>query len=724
MTARTFVLVLALAQLVLAAGCTVEEKVTSRTQVMLTIDTSTDQLRGKIEQLRVRLHANLKGDDWEAGSRADFAASELTWPVELPVIPRGSPYIDRPWEVVVEALAKGRVIAETRAVTGFALNEQVVLTLRLAACEGERPVCASDDCHGPGCLVCRMGSCVETGKTPPSELPGWMVEDAAVPDERDAGGSDGSRGTRDGSTPRDANRGGDAEQGPSQRCEDDGQLRCTSPGMPERERCVDGAWARTEPCPADQVCDSDTPGACRALSAVCVGNAGKNVCDREIMQLCNDAGEAQMAMPCMSERHCALGAPAGKCAVCLPGEHRCEGAELQVCAKDGLSFEQVEACGSAALCNAGAGSCGMGCAAGAKTCVGDELRVCNADRTAFTRAETCSPGLCDATGQQCDTCVPQTSSCEGNAVRTCREDGQGFSTRACAAPTGICRGNGTCVECASNADCPTPSNPCVAAVCDVASGKCGTNPRPAGTACSAGTCDGEGGCGECRSGDTKECGSDTGECVAGVQTCTGGRWGACTGSTSSRPEVCNGRDDDCDGNIDDAASCSGMGVRTRCVRGSCVQCETSAQCGAGQGCNAGVCENLCGNRRTDSSEGERCDPTDPGSSTLTCTNDCQPRTLYRPCWQDPNEMIGPGDCALNTDICAGYGSGTGVTMCVPTAASPSGCPPIMGYRWLTSGLTGRECLISCTPGSRGQCPYPVTICVENPFMPSQGWCVR
>jgi hypothetical protein len=719
-------LALFMAWLALLAACTVEETVTTRTQVLLNIDTQTDSLREQVDELRVQLYADIDGK-WQAGSSEKFVKKELFWPMDLPVLPRNSPHVMRRWEVVVQALAQKRVVAETRAVTTFAINRRVVLTLRLASCQGEQTTCADDECHGADCLVCRVGSCVVTGVTDSNLLP-----DSDGELEPTDGGVEAGRGRdamTDGAREREREGGRDATRddagdasGPSGRCDDDGQLRCVASGAPERERCVDGSWKRSEPCDDGQVCDPDANAGCRMLVAVCVGSAGKAVCDREVMQFCNDAGEAQMSMGCLSARHCNLGVSAGKCAICLPGEHRCEGAELQVCNEDGTSFKTAETCGSAALCNAAAGSCGMGCAQGAKTCAGDELRACNAERTAFVKEESCEPGLCDAAGGQCDVCVPETKGCEGNSVRTCRPDGQGHEMTPCAAPTRICRGNGLCVQCASNADCPAPSNPCLSAMCEVSSGTCTTMPKAVGATCPTGTCDGEGGCGECLNDETKPCGTNTGECMAGTQTCRSGRWGACTGSTAAQSETCNGRDDDCDGTIDDAASCSGMGARTRCIGGRCVQCGTGAACPSGQSCNAqGSCETQCGNGRLDS--GEACDPTAGGNTVFSCSEDCRRRSIYELCTQDEQNPFSPGDCPSDsgtTYVCGGYGSGP--TFCVPRGR----CPTVTGHRLVATGITAEECLIPCTPGSAGQCPFPVSQCFINPFPNNgvMGWCAR
>ena len=69
-------------------------------------------------------------------------------------------------------------------------------------------------------------------------------------------------------------------------------------------------------------------------------------------------------------------------------------------------------------------------------------------------------------------------------------------------------------------------------------------------------CDGtvDEGC-SCRSGDTKQCGSDIGACEFGTQSCVSGSWSSCVGSIIPKDEICvNEIDDDCDGVADDGCA--------------------------------------------------------------------------------------------------------------------------------------------------------------------------
>lgn len=77
-------------------------------------------------------------------------------------------------------------------------------------------------------------------------------------------------------------------------------------------------------------------------------------------------------------------------------------------------------------------------------------------------------------------------------------------------------------------------------------------------------CDGvaDEGCG-CTPGQMQPCGDDlqsavgVGVCRAGTMVCSPeGRWGACTGATGPREEVCNRVDDDCDGEVDEGCLCA------------------------------------------------------------------------------------------------------------------------------------------------------------------------
>jgi hypothetical protein len=82
------------------------------------------------------------------------------------------------------------------------------------------------------------------------------------------------------------------------------------------------------------------------------------------------------------------------------------------------------ACVPASLCDNATGTCST-CTANAYRCSVDALERCLADGSAWMLVQACDPGLCDATGRECDDCVPPTApTCSGNSVRTCGANGR------------------------------------------------------------------------------------------------------------------------------------------------------------------------------------------------------------------------------------------------------------------------------------------------------------
>src|SRR6185503_11022125 len=113
--------------------------------------------------------------------------------------------------------------------------------------------------------------------------------------------------------------------------------------------------------------------------------------------------------------------------------------------------------------------------------------VCNASSCAFgtlPAGTTCGDALeCDGQGQ-CVGCTMDADcpAAECTAVSCdlglCNITNEAPST-PCAG--GVCDGTGLCVECASASDCPVPSDPCQVASCSGAA--CQETQAPEGTAC-------------------------------------------------------------------------------------------------------------------------------------------------------------------------------------------------------------------------------------------------
>jgi hypothetical protein len=190
---------------------------------------------------------------------------------------------------------------------------------------------------------------------------------------------------------------------------------------------------------------------------------------------CGDDDEhcvpGELGCPCLEQRECdgALECLSGLCVapgktdaavdagrdaappepVCLEGEHRCDGAELQRCADDGQAFEDRETCASADLCDAPAGECDE-CVPGEERCRGELFETCDDDGQAFT-AEDCA-----ASGERCTA---------DGCTAVCSQDAH------CGPPTPFCSG-GRCVECRGAADCGGMFAVCEAGSCEIGPG-CG-----------------------------------------------------------------------------------------------------------------------------------------------------------------------------------------------------------------------------------------------------------
>jgi hypothetical protein len=219
------------------------------------------------------------------------------------------------------------------------------------------------------------------------------------------------------------------------------------------------------------------------------------------------------------------GGTAPKAAECAPDSYRCDDTTLLICDKaghftadSGKHYDSPEACERAKQ-NGGAV-----CQAGQFRCVGDTIYKCNDAHSDFIvdpASKPCGAGLCNASLGRCNTCVPRSLTCtdDGKSVRTCSDDGQQTSARACDASAPICV-DGSCVECRMDSD-------------------------PSKTGCAAGN--------DCvRSNDQLTCKSSSGAahgltvefCHAGAckvalapgfDLALNADWSACTGSAAQEP---------------------------------------------------------------------------------------------------------------------------------------------------------------------------------------------
>jgi hypothetical protein len=260
---------------------------------------------------------------------------------------------------------------------------------------------------------------------------------------------------------------------------------CVSGGVAARTECL-GGDLQTIACSGDSDCvDAVCQGAgdCNTQSSplrtpCTIPRVGAGFCDGaprpscvqclpgSVATDCNDNGNVCTTDTCTggvcghtnNTEACRIQGNAGICrgGTCIPQqcvpstETRCSGVLFQRCNADGLAFETVDTCASAALCSVRNG-CGT-------PCVVSQCEFgCNPD---LTGCNPCNPSLCN--GPDPATCAP----------RICRGTQCGLGEPGCA--SALCVG-GLCVQCVGDRDCPNglvcEGDECVpppAPVCDPA----------------------------------------------------------------------------------------------------------------------------------------------------------------------------------------------------------------------------------------------------------------
>ncbi|HWO10027.1 MAG TPA: hypothetical protein VNN80_11125 [Polyangiaceae bacterium] len=201
-----------------------------------------------------------------------------------------------------------------------------------------------------------------------------------------------------------------------------------------------------------------------AAAGLCVVRCEPNQtrCSDNLLQRCNEQGNAWALLDqCGSAALCDEVAVSCGTPVCAPREHRCTAAGvLEACSADRTRFEELEACRSAAFCSpvAGREGClGTACRAGREQCNGPQIERCREDRSGFDKVgEPCaSAALCREGGMEFPVCVPPACApgqfaCEGAVLSRCSEDAVRYVPIA---------------ECASAAACDAAGQRCVASDC-------------------------------------------------------------------------------------------------------------------------------------------------------------------------------------------------------------------------------------------------------------------
>ena len=229
----------------------------------------------------------------------------------------------------------------------------------------------------------------------------------------------------------------------------EGDVRCS----PDGERLTCNA-ARTEYAESIGQCRSADACAPEGCLADTLCEPGSLSCNGNTLEQCRigaGARPTRVALDeCATRGLCLLAVldplaasrldPSCTAPACAPGEHRCQGAQMQVCNADRSGFDAAEVCASAALCEAGAGTgaCPVPCSGA--ICNGSMLRLCNAELTGFVDAQDCgTASSCDSVLGSCaGACLPGELRCNGQGLERCQGTTGWQRVATCESP-GLCQ---------------------------------------------------------------------------------------------------------------------------------------------------------------------------------------------------------------------------------------------------------------------------------------------
>lgn len=334
------------------------------------------------------------------------------------------------------------------------------------------------------------------------------------------------------------------------------------------------------------------------MAPECEGKTPREiVCVGAIRARCGpDLLSSETLADCGSPDLCALG-EGELCALCEEGDYQCDGADLETCAADHMSWVVAEICDDASLCNDVMGECTDSvCRTGMHDCDGAILLGCNASEDGWVEVETCAEAeLCDADNGRCNECVPGNVSCEDSTtLLTCRQDGTGYDESQCTLCTdpgscctrtveectdpcnGICESGEVCFDGA----CCTPeaeTTTCSDATCgQTVQNNCGQDVSCSdcnGCACpSSQTCNASGCCADSREDTCSgQCGQQTNNCGETVDC------GCCGNGECGNNEWC--------GTTSAGLKCCAQAEATACVGRTCGGTYPEGQCGLSVACN-------------------------------------------------------------------------------------------------------------------------------------------
>jgi hypothetical protein len=493
-----------------------------------------------------------------------------------------------------------------------------------------------------------------------------------------------------------------------------GEFRCNGS---KREICatqVDSraGWTTQEDCLTNALCELglaqpviECPHpACNVDDAQCNGAAPRR-CKEDLTDyesvgaLCDNAGQCSTSPEeCMGSAPCCTQG-------CTRGQIRCNAGLLERCADDQESWDVLETCASAELCQLGLTECeGAGdcqcstpvCQVGETRCSPDEpgtLEVCNAGQTKWQFVDACAtPELCElgrtrsplaCEPPKCSSAIDEHACTDTGVLQKCRENRTGFEdVAACPGGAAFCNAGGKRCE---ETPCGPGDRQCNGAQIEICrDDRTGFDADPSSAPCASATLcvtDAQGV--HC---NPPTCAADQFTCFEGaqLQRCNDERTGFIpVGTACQRPDLCSADRRRCDFCVPSRRECTpdltssrtcnaggtGFGPATFCplgcvaATGACVTCNfgelscqgnTLVRCTDGRS-TAPVLGNVAceGNSRVSCVNGQR--------QTQNCASGCNAQRLVcNECSGQQRRCAGGNtfqQCTLNGTFGAAQGCG-------------------------------------------------------------------
>ena len=487
-----------------------------------------------------------------------------------------------------------------------------------------------------------------------------------------------------------------------------GELRCNNG---EIERCRDdqSGLDAIVTCATQKLCELSI-GGCLANPASCQCEppkceAGATRCTGAVLEHCKadqTDWETRAGDDCVTEELCQQGLqqPVPSCPIvpCQPGEHRCRGADLEVCNAGQTDFELVKTCdGGAAFCDPAGGVCNATrCNVGDTRCNGAQIERCRQDQMGFdpvagSDSLCATPQLCGPNQQGITACTPPICGpgefhCSGNQPIRCNAGQTAFANAgaACLRAELCDEGRQRCNFCFPGRRECTPDNR--------SSRNCAPDGNSFGplTFCPLGCIPDTGACQTCQVGEFRCQGGLLARCNDGVSfaplnvgsTCSGTSQVSCNGNTVQNTPCALG----CNAQRSSCNQCS-AGQRSCTDTTSFATCQVNGTFGAAQSCGAGL---LCAGQGVCSCS--------PGQAS------CTGNTL-QVCNDTGTGLVAGARCA--------GAAGNVLRTCAAGVLTTNTCPSAA----LCASATGATCA-ACTEGERSCAAGQPQVCTNGQNVPA------